>query len=55
MTDDWREQFCQEQDCWAADRPQHIHSFWGGWHIDVVSDEGETVERIPRDRAAMPL
>lgn len=50
--DVWREQLCREADCWAADRPQHIHSPWGGYHIDMVNDKGETVERIPRERTA---
>lgn len=48
--DAWREQLCQERDCWAADQPQHIHCVWGGWHIHIVSDEGETVETVPPGR-----
>lgn len=45
--DDWHNQICREPDCLYRDRPQHIHTPWGGGHIDIVNDDGETVERLP--------
>jgi hypothetical protein len=48
--DAWREQLCQEPDCSYGDQPQHIHCPWGGHHIHVVNDQGETVETVPPGR-----